>query len=350
ASDFSAYGSYTYDDMPPGQKDPALQQFSMAAREPDLLPVLKEILALVPDLKIMATPWSPPAWMKSNDNLAGGSLKPEYYAVYAQYFVRYLQAMQAEGIRIDAISPQNEPLHSAAAYPCLSMSAEEQKVFVRDHLGPALQAAGLGTRIILYDHNCDRPDYPIQILDDPAAKAFADGSAFHLYGGDISAMSQVHAAHPDKNLYFTEQSGGAWAPDYGGNLRWYARNMMIGAPRNWSRNVLFWNLALDSRYGPTNKGCSDCRGVITLEGSQITRNEEYYALAQASRFVRPGSLRISSEGGSNSLIHVAFLTPEGKKVLLVLNDAETEQVFSIQTGNKYLSTRLPGGSWATYVW
>ncbi|MDX2285271.1 MAG: glycoside hydrolase family 30 beta sandwich domain-containing protein [Bacteroidia bacterium] len=352
ASDFSAQGDYTYNDLPPGQTDPELAQFSLAKDAQDVIPVLKEILALAPDLNLMATPWSPPAWMKTSGRMAGGSLKPEWYSTYARYLVRYVQEMQAEGIHIQTITPQNEPLHGSAAYPCMLMTAEEQRVFVRDHLGPAFQAAGLDTKIIVYDHNCDQPGYPLAILGDPAAKAFVAGSAFHLYGGDISAMRTVHEAHPDKGLYFTEQSGGSWAPNYGDNLRWYARNLIIGAPNHWSRTVLFWNLALDPAHGPTNRGCSDCRGVITVnpDSGKIQRNEEYYALAHAARFVRPGSVRIGSSGGSGTLLHTAYRTPAGQTVLILLNDEAEPRRIAVRGGGQDLHAALPAHTLATVVW
>ncbi|HEY1020867.1 MAG TPA: glycoside hydrolase, partial [Flavisolibacter sp.] len=215
---------FSYNDLPAGQTDPALQHFSLAKDRENLLPILKEILAINPSLKIMGSPWSPPAWMKDNDATKGGSLEPQYYSVYADYLVKYIQGMKAEGITIDAITPQNEPLHPGNN-PSLYMTAEQQADFIKNHLGPKFKAAGITTKIIVYDHNADRPDYPITILNDPAAKAFVEGSAFHLYAGDISALSQVHAAHPDKGIYFTEQWTGAKG-DFDGDLRWHVKNVI----------------------------------------------------------------------------------------------------------------------------
>ena len=204
---------FSYDDLPPGRVDPELDRFSLAPDRADVIPVLKEILKIAPDIKIMGSPWSPPAWMKSNHKSVGGSLKPEFYGAYAKYFVKYIQGMKAEGIRIDAITVQNEPLHPGNN-PSLLMQAREQAEFIKNHLGPAFKQAGLDTKIIIYDHNCDRPDYPISILNDAEARKYVDGTAFHLYAGKIDAMSTVHDAHPEKNLYFTEQWIGA-----PGNLR-----------------------------------------------------------------------------------------------------------------------------------
>src|SRR5690348_8472338 len=199
---------FTYDDLPAGQTDTGMNKFSLAPDTTYLIPVLKEILAINPDIKILGSPWSPPVWMKTNNSSKGGSLRPEYYNAYALYFVKYIRAMKAQGISIDAITIQNEPLNPDNN-PSMVMQPAEQAAFIKQSLGPAFRSAGIGTKIILYDHNCDRPDYPLTILNDPAASQYVDGSAFHLYAGSIDALSLVHNAHPDKNLYFTEQWTGA---------------------------------------------------------------------------------------------------------------------------------------------
>ncbi|RYY89022.1 MAG: glucosylceramidase [Chitinophagaceae bacterium] len=347
ASDLSA-SVYSYDDLPTGQTDPSLLQFSLGRDTAILIPLLQQIRAINPSLQLLASPWSAPAWMKDNNSSVGGSLRPQYYAAYAQYFVKYLQAMQQRGVPVQAITIQNEPLHGGNN-PSMVMTAAQQADFVKNHLGPAFQAAGLGTKIIVWDHNCDRPDYPLDILNDPAAKAFVDGSAFHLYGGDISALSQVHNAHPDRNVYFTEQytaSNGT----FGGDLRWHLRNVIIGSMRNWSRNALEWNLANDPSYGPhTPGGCDVCKGALTISGSTVTRNVSYYIIAQASRFVPPGSVRIAS-GNNGNLYTVAFRRPDGKKVLLVLNDGPASQAFNIRYQSRWATAVLESGSAGTYVW
>ena len=346
ASDLDA-NVFSYNDLPAGQTDEPLQQFSISPDKTHLVPVLKSILAIRPDITILATPWSPPVWMKTNGNTVGGSLKTDYYDAYARYFVKYIQAMKAEGITIHAVTPQNEPLNPNNN-PSLLMTAAEQGNFIKNNLGPALRAANLSTRIIIYDHNADRTDYPLAILNDEAAKAFVDGSAFHLYGGDISALTAVHNAHPDKNIYFTEQytaSNGS----FGGDLKWHYRNVVVGALRNWSRNVLEWNLANDPNYGPhTNGGCHDCKGAITI-GASVTRNVSYYIIAHVSKFVPPGSIRIWS-GLAGNLNNVAFKTPEGKKVLVVENDGNTDAAFAISYKGQYAKTTLQAGAVATYVW
>lgn len=346
ASDLSA-SVYSYDDMPAGQTDPSLSNFSLAPDMTGLISLLKEILAVNPTIKILATPWSPPVWMKDNGSSVGGSLKPAYYGVYAQYFVKYIQQMMAQGIRIDAITPQNEPLHPGNN-PSMYMTAAQQADFIKNHLGPAFQAAGINTKIIIYDHNCDHPDYPLAILNDPAAKAFVDGSAFHLYAGDVTAMSQVHSAHPDRNVYFTEQytaSNGS----FDGDLKWHLKNVIIGSMRNWSRVALEWNLANDPGFGPhTPGGCTTCKGALTI-GNTVTRNVAYYIIAHVSKFVPPGSVRIQSNIVGN-LQNVAFITPSGQKVLVVENDGSTAETFSIKFKGKWVTTSLAAGSVATYVW
>jgi glucosylceramidase len=339
---------FSYDDLPPGQIDPEMNKFSLAPDHADVIPVLKAILKIAPDIKIMGSPWSPPVWMKTNHNSIGGSLRPEFHGAYAKYLVKYIQGMNAEGIRIDAITVQNEPLHPGNN-PSLLMQAKEQAEFIKNHLGPAFKAAKLDTRIIVYDHNCDRPDYPISILNDAEARQFVDGSAFHLYAGKIGAMSAVHDAHPDKNLYFTEQWIGA--PGHlGGDLAWHTRELTIGATRNWSRTVLEWNLAADPRHQPhTPGGCTRCLGAVTIDGNTVTRNPAYYIIAHASKFVRPGSIRIASNE-LQSLPNVAFKTPEGRKVLIVLNDDQSPQTFSIRDGDRFATSTLPAGAVGTYVW
>jgi len=348
ASDLNA-APFSYDDMPDGQTDPGLVNFSLTPDKTDLIPLLKEILVINPAIKIMATPWSPPVWMKDNNSFVGGSLQGQYYAVYAQYFVKYIQQMKAEGITIDAITPQNEPLHPGNN-PSMLMTAAQQADFIKTHLGPAFLAANISTRIIIYDHNCDKPEYPIAILNDAAAKPFIYGSAFHLYAGDISALSAVRNVHPDKAVYFTEQYT-ASTGNFGGDLKWRLKNVIIGSMRNWSKTALEWNLANNSSFGPhTPGGCNTCKGAITVEsGSLFTRNVGYYIVAHASKFVPAGSVRIASSV-SGSLNNVAFKTPDGKIVLLVENDGASSTLFNIKYNGKWVVISLDAGSVATFVW
>lgn len=348
ASDMNAT-PFTYDDLPSGQTDVNLDNFSLAPDKTDLIPMLKEIVAINPKIKIMATPWSPPVWMKDNTNFIGGSLKPEYYGVYAQYFVKYIQKMKAEGITIDAITPQNEPLHPGNN-PSMLMLAVQQADFIKNHLGPAFQAANLTTKIVAYDHNCNKPEYPIAVLNDPGAYPFVDGSAFHLYEGDISALSTVHNAFPNKNLYFTEQYTSSTG-SFEGDLKWHVKNVVIGSMRNWSKTALEWNLANNASFGPnTPGGCTTCKGALTINSSDsFARNVGYYIIAHASKFVPAGSVRIGSSFTGN-LNNVAFKTPNGKNVLIVENDGSTAEIFNIKYNGNWVTTSLESGSVGTFIW
>ena len=346
ASDLSA-SVFSYDDMPAGQTDINLTNFSLSLDTVDLIPLLKEILLINPNIKLLGSPWSPPVWMKDNANSKGGSLLPQYYGVYANYFVKYIQAMKANGIAMDAVTLQNEPQHGGNN-PSLVMSALQQAEFVKTNIGPAFQAAGINTKIIVWDHNCDNPNYPITVLNDPAARAFIDGSAFHLYAGDISALSTVHNAFGNKNVYFTEQ----WTSSTGsfdGDFRWHIKNVIIGSLRNWSKVALEWNLANDPAFGPhTPGGCKQCKGALTI-GTDVNRNVAYYIIAQASKFIPAGSVRIASNVTGN-LQNVAFVTPAGKKILLVLNDGGTAATFNIRFKAKWAAATLPAGSAGTFSW
>lgn len=347
ASDLDAT-VFSYNDLSAGQTDVNLDNFSINPDQANLIPVLQEILAINPNIKILATPWSAPVWMKTNQNSVGGELRSEYYGTYANYFVKYIQAMQAAGIVIDAITVQNEP-ENPFNNPSMVMSASQQIDFIANHLGPAFASANISTKIIAFDHNPDNTNYPIAVLNNAAANSFIDGSAFHLYAGQINNLSLVHNAHPDKNIYFTEQ----WieAPgNFPEDIRWHFRELMIGAPRNWSKNVLEWNLAANPNNGPfTQGGCTECLGAITIDGNNVTRNSAYYIVAQVAKFVPVGSNRI----GSNYLTdlpNVAYKTPNGNIVVIVLNNTDTQKNFNINVPSEPISTILPAGSVGTFVW
>jgi glucosylceramidase len=340
---------FSYDDLPEDQTDTAMAKFSLGPDRDDVIPVMKQILAINPHIQILASPWSAPLWMKTSGIARGGVLKPEYFSAYATYFVKYIQAMKAEGISIDTLTIQNEPLNEKNT-PSMLMLESEQDDFIKNDLGPAFKKAGITTKIVLYDHNLDHPLYPLSILRDPAANKYIDGTGFHLYGGAVDAMTQVHDAFPRKNLYFTEQSVTARS-DNAINLSKPVASIIIGATRNWSRNVLLWNLAADPSNGPhTNDGgCTFCRGAVTIDGDKVTRLLAYYTLAHASKFARPGSIRIESNT-LDSLPNVAFKTPDGKKVLIVANTTSATQKFDVRSGSSLFTTSLNAGSVGTYIW
>lgn len=338
---------FSYDDMPAGQVDPDLEHFSLAPDQTHLIPILKEILS-ISRVTILGSPWSPPAWMKTNKSPIGGSLRSEYWKSYALYLTKYITGMKAEGIHIDAITLQNEPLNPNNN-PSMHMSAEHQAIFIKKFLGPMFEASGVDTKILIYDHNADRPDYPLTILQDPDARKYVDGTAFHLYAGPVEALSTVHDAFPEKHIYFTEQWIGApahWRDD----IIWHVKTLVIGASRNWSRTVLEWNLAADPNQGPhTPGGCDRCLGAITIDGNAVTRNPGYYNIAVVSKFVRPGSVRIFSNS-SDTLPSVAFSTPTNSKVVVVLNNQGSLVNFALGFGGKFAACSLPAWSVGTYVW
>ena len=349
---------YSYDDMPAGETDPQLKNFTLKEDRVDLLPVLKEILAINPQIQILGSPWSAPAWMKNNNDVKGGELKHEYYEAYANYFVKYIQGMRAEGVTIDAVTPQNEPLNPKNT-PSMILQAPDEAAFIKNNLGPAFKAAAIKTKIILYDHNCDVPEYATSILQDPAASPYIDGSGFHLYGGEITAMTKVHDAAPQKNLYFTEFMAVEPTEPNRITITKPVVGTFIGALQNWSRNVLLWNLAANSKFEPhtDNGGCPICQGAVTIDGNQVTRNLAYYAVAHFSKFVRPGSVRIGSTfaattpaGSHDTLPNVAFKTPDQNIVLIVANDSTAPQSFTVRQQTHTFRADLKPGSVATYTW
>lgn len=346
ASDF-ALESYTYAD----QRAEDLSSFSIAHDEVYILPVLQAALTRNPGLQIMASPWSAPAWMKTNASLNGGELLPEYFSTFANYHVQFIQAYQAAGVPIKAITPQNEPQHRSDSYPTMFMTANDQLTFIRDYLGPALDAAGLDTQVMILDHNWNLTKYALDILSDPIARQYIAGTAFHCYEGDVAQQALVQIAYPDKGIWFTECSGGGWSTDFGDNVSWNMQNLVIGNFRNWGRSLLLWNLALDQDSGPQNGGCADCRGVVTIdtETGAVTYNEEYYTLGHLSKFVDPGARRIESTafelGGPQN---VAFLNPDGTLTLVV--HATQAAVFRVQIGDQAFSYELPAQGTVTFKW
>jgi len=260
--------------------------------------------------------------------------------------------MADAGIPIYALSVQNEPL-LGSGYPTMEMSAGQQTEFIRDHLGPALAAAGLDTKIIIYDHNWDDIQYPLSILDDLAAKDFIAGTAFHCYAGDVSAMSQVNTQHPDRGIYFTECSGGDFSPDFGTNLSWNTDNLLVGATRNWAKTVLFWNLALNENSGPQNGGCTDCRGVVTINAGNgsISRNVEFYLLGHVAKFVQPGAVRLPSPTlRRKGISHDTFLNPDRTRVLVAFNHNGQTTTLRVSEGGESFEHSLAAGALVTFNW
>ena len=342
---------YSYDDIPDHQTDLNMTNFTLDQDRMYVIPILKEILAINPQIKLLGSPWSAPVWMKTNKKTIGGHLEDKYFDAYALYFVKYIQGMQAEGINIDAITIQNEPLYGGNN-PSMVMHAKQQADFIKQSLGPLFEKYSIKTKIVIYDHNPDRPDYPIEVLADPQAKKYVDGSAFHMYAGSINALSLVHDAYPEKNIYFTEQWVGA-----PGNITVdtisHVKTLTIGATRNWAKTVLEWNLANGPKWEPhTPKGCDNCLGAITVHQGKVLypRNRAYDTMAHAAKFVRPNSTRIESNT-FNNLHNVAFKRDEDRKIILiVVNDNEQQSIsFSIKLNQTIFHTYLNSTSVATFI-
>jgi len=352
ASDFSLH-QYSYDDMPAGQTDSSLAQFSIDSNRAYVLPVVQRALAINPQLKIMASPWSPPGWMKTTGSLIQGTLRPEAYAPFAEYFRRYIEAYRAERVPIYAITLQNEPHYEPADYPGMRLDPPARAQLIGQYLGPLFARSGIGTIILDWDHNWDEPQSPLQVLGDSAAARYTAGVAWHCYAGDVSAQTVVHDAHPDKDAYFTECSGGEWAPNFADNLKWFVRTLIIEATRGWAKGVILWNLALDEQHGPHTGGCGDCRGVVTVASGNgtVTRNVEYYALGHASRFVRPGAHRIASTSFPGDIETVAFRNADdGSKALIVVNTAAQERTFAVRWSGESFRYVLAAGAVVTFSW
>lgn len=342
SSDFSI-GTYSYCD------DPDINTFAIPQRDrTDLLPVLRQILAINPSMKILASPWSAPAWMKQNNSMYGGSLKgSQVYNDFAEYFVRYIKAFEAEGITIDAITLQNEPMHETGGYPTMKMLWEEQNTIIRDYVGPKFVANGIHAKIIIWDHNFDMAYYPLNILNDPLTRQYVAGTGWHGYGGDASAIDAVQAQHPDKDVYFTEQSGGGWNTDTRmGNMFWYMKNFLMASVNRGSKNFIMWNLALNPQNGPTTTtgGCQDCRGVVTIntDGTYV-RNEEYYLLGHFSKFVRLGAQKVKNSSTSlpDGMTLSSFMNTDGSKVVVIMNRSGARKSYNVRCGNrKFLYNQL----------
>lgn len=362
---------YSYDDLckqttkacttPPGVADPELKHFSLAHDQEYILPLLKKALAINPNIHVMLTPWSPPGWMKSSGSMLGlnpvtkkpSTLLPKYYTAYANYLVKTIDGYQAAGVPVYALSVQNEPLYAPPTYSGMLMTAQEQIAFLDKALAPALAAAHLTTKVMVYDHNWDHPEYPVTVLKNPKAYALAAGIAWHHYAGTPTVMTKVHNQFPHKGQWVTEASGGTWQK---GNIVAQEAAELIATMRNWSKSYVLWALATNQNHGPHVGGCDNCRGVVTLnltdpQNPTVHREPDYYVLGQASKFVAPGAVRIgSNEPAGTDLKDVAFQNPDGRIVLYTLNAASRSQVFSIGFHGKTVTTIIPAGSVATYVW
>ena len=350
ASDFSPT-HYSYDDTPGNAPDPELRHFSIDPARKYVLPRLREALAINPDLMVMISPWSAPAWMKTGRSLIQGELEPKYYPAFANYLARTVEGFGREGVPVAMLTIQNEPDFEPGDYPGMRVDPPERAEIIGRHVGPVFKALGLKTQILDYDHNWDDPQLPLAVLKDPVARQYIAGVAWHCYEGDVATQSQVRDAYPDKDVWFTECSGGEWSPRYAEVLGWMTEKLIIGASNHWSRGTLLWNLALDPKHGPHKGGCGDCRGVVTIDPATgaITRNVEYYVLGHASRFVLPGAYRVSTTRRGASVEAASFLNPDGSRVTILYRKSGDGPVTIALDGERY-SVAMPHGSVATVRW
>lgn len=352
ASDFSLK-PYTLDDVPVGQVDPQLQHFNVTSNLQDVIPTVRAILSINPGLRIIASPWSAPAWMKSSDNLIGGALLAQYESTYADYLVKYLDTYRGYGIPIFALTLQNEPGFIPITYPGMDMPADTRAGIVAQYLGPKLASRSSKTRILEWDHNWNQPEQPLSVLADPNAAPYIDGVAWHCYDGGPYAQSRVHRAYPQKDAYITECSGGDWASSVNGELLWFSRDLLIAGIRQWARGVVYWNLALDENHGPHFGGCDACKGVITIDShtGAVSRNDEYYALAHFSRFVLPGAIRVDSTATDKGIDNVALQNASDGSIVLVMVNSNTDaRRISVAEGQTRFEYTMPPQSVVTFVW
>jgi glucosylceramidase len=371
SSDLSAT-VYSYDDLcaqggttacttPAGVNDYKLDHYSLKHDEEYILPELRQALALNPDLKVIVTPWSPPGWMKTSGTMIGAyqdeknhsSLRPEAYEAWANYFVKTIQGYQAAGVPIYGLTMQNEPLYTPPTYSGMQMLATEQATFLANNLGPALAAAHLRPKVMVYDHNWDKWDYPETVLNNPKAYAFAAGTAWHHYGGDPSVMTKNHEEFPAKEQWVTEASGETKET---GNILANQATELVNVIRNWSKSYVLWALATDQNRGPHVGGCPDCRGLVTIDLTDpakpvVKPESDYYVLGHASKFVFRGAVRIASdEPAGTQLKDVAFRNPDGTVVLYTVNNGTASQALRIGFHGKTATANVPAGSVATFVW
>lgn len=350
ASDFSRT-HYSYDDPPGNAPDPELRYFSIDPARQYVLPRVREALAINPDLKVMISPWSAPAWMKTTGSLIQGQLKPEFYPAFANYLARTVEAFGREGVPVSLLTIQNEPDFEPDSYPGMRVNSSDRAIIIGRYVGPTFRARGLKTGILDYDHNWDNPEMPWTVLSDLVARKYVAGVAWHCYEGDVPAQSQVHDAFPDKDAWLTECSGGEWSPKFAETLGWMTDKLIIGGANNWSRGTLLWNLALDPAHGPHKGGCGDCRGVITIDPASgaITRNVEYYVLGHASRFVLPRAYRIAAVRRDAEVEAAGFLNLDGSRVAIVHRKSGEGPLTIALDGRRYVLP-LPSGAVASLRW
>ena len=347
-----------------------IENFALTDEETKyVIPVLKEILTYNPELKIMASPWTAPKWMKVNnltdlkpyDSWTGGQLNPKYYQDYATYFALWIKAFNKEGIDIYAMTPQNEPLNRGNS-ASMFMGWQEQRDFVKTALGPKFKAEGIDTKIYVFDHNynydnmADQQGYPTKIYADEEASKYIAGAAYHNYGGNLNELNAIHKANPDKELVFSESTAGDWnnGADLQARLIDDMEQITLGTVNRWCRGAIIWNLMLDSKRGPNRPGgCTTGFGAVDINDDfkTIRRNSFYYIMAQMSAGVKPGAKRIGTEGFTkNGLTFSAFRNPDNSYALVLSNKNSEDVRATVDDGSHHFPVTVPAKGIVTLSW
>lgn len=347
SSDYSR-SAYSFDDTP--TPDPTLSHFSIAHDRAYILPALRAAQQVNPDLFYFSSPWSPPGWMKAGGSLLGGSMRSEYFPAYAQYFLRFLQGYAAEGVKVRAVTVQNEvDTDQNGRMPQALWGQEYEMGFVKDHLGPALEQASLDTKIWIIDHNYNLWGRAVDELSDPGVYRYVDGVAWHGYMGSPEAMTRVHDMFPAKHTYWTEGGPDITEPDYATNWASWS-STFTGILRNWARCIVSWNLVLDEKGRP-DIGPFTCGGVVTLNSRthEVTRSGQFHAFAHYSKTIQRGARILASWGELPRIDHVAAENPDGSRVLILTNQGEEREV-QCTLEDRALSLTLPPDSVTTLQW
>ncbi len=346
SSDYSTE-VFSYDE---GEPDPDMKRFSIAHDQAYVLPMMREARQQNPDLFLFSSPWSPPGWMKAGGSMLGGSMRQKYFAPYAQYFVKFLKAYEAEGVPVQAVTVQNEvDTDQDGRMPACAWPQEYEMGFVKNHLGPALEKNGMATKIWVLDHNYNLWGRAVAELDDPAVRKYCNAVAFHGYVGTPVQMTKFHDACPDAKIYWTEGGPDYTAPDYATDWTNWAQTF-TEITRNWAQSITGWNLALDEKGRP-NIGPFPCGGMVTIhsQSKEITYSGQYWAFAHFSRNVRRGAKRFESVGKVQGVDQVAFENSDGQKVLVVTNKGEAKTVY-LKLANKTAELALRADSVNTLAW
>ncbi len=356
ATDFSVR-HYSLDDVAAGEQDPGLEHFELDPARAGVPALAAGARRINPQLRIIASPWSAPAWMKDSQRLVGGRLLPAFYDAYARYLLRFATAYAEAGVPLFAITVQNEPRFEPRNYPGMRFVAAERSAFLREHLAPLRAEGHVPLAVLDWDHNWDHPEEPAALLADPLTAPLLAGVAWHCYAGDRDVQRQLQRDYPAVPFYLTECSGGGWQHGWTGAQDALVGDLVIPQLRMGARAVLLWNLALDEHHGPHLGGCGNCRGVVTVDSrsGEVTRNPEYYALAHFSRFAGPDALRVESTDvapGAGELQHVAFVARSGDRVLVVHNRRRAGRRITVEDAQArpLFSADVPGAATVTFVW